>query len=122
MITMGFAWKCVHSKLGCNAFHGYLSSRFPKHRVLGFCPSTLSTIKVYVVFLDTLTPKFELYVRLRERRQGAATRVCGFLDLVEVEQQLDLLSVAARLRGVCWIDEEGLPDLGRHWSLLRNPE
>ncbi|MQM13493.1 hypothetical protein Taro_046418 [Colocasia esculenta] len=28
-------------------------------------------------FLDTLTPVFELYVRLRERRQRAATCVCG---------------------------------------------
>ncbi|MQL95945.1 hypothetical protein Taro_028616, partial [Colocasia esculenta] len=27
------------------------------------------TVEVYVVFLDTLTPVFELYVRLRERRQ-----------------------------------------------------
>ncbi|MQM16189.1 hypothetical protein Taro_049143 [Colocasia esculenta] len=27
------------------------------------------TIEVCVVFLDTLTPVFELYVRLRERRQ-----------------------------------------------------
>ncbi|MQL71535.1 hypothetical protein Taro_003877 [Colocasia esculenta] len=27
------------------------------------------TVEVFVVFLDTLTPEFELYVRLRERRQ-----------------------------------------------------
>ncbi|MQL71208.1 hypothetical protein Taro_003537 [Colocasia esculenta] len=27
------------------------------------------TVEVCVVFLDTLTPEFELYVRLRERRQ-----------------------------------------------------
>ncbi|MQM23708.1 hypothetical protein Taro_056775, partial [Colocasia esculenta] len=26
------------------------------------------------------------------------------------------------LQGGCWIDEEGLPDLGRPWSSLRNPE
>ncbi|MQL75668.1 hypothetical protein Taro_008049, partial [Colocasia esculenta] len=31
------------------------------------------TVEVCVVFLDTLTPEFELYVRLRERRQWAAT-------------------------------------------------
>ncbi|MQL87231.1 hypothetical protein Taro_019777, partial [Colocasia esculenta] len=36
-----------------------------------------STVKVCVVFLDTLTHVFELYVRLRERRQGTAARVCG---------------------------------------------
>ncbi|MQL74018.1 hypothetical protein Taro_006377, partial [Colocasia esculenta] len=41
----------------------------PQHRVLGVCPGTVSTGKVYVIFLDTLTPEFELYVRLRERRQ-----------------------------------------------------
>ncbi|MQL94055.1 hypothetical protein Taro_026705, partial [Colocasia esculenta] len=50
-----------------------------------------STARICVVFLDTLTPEFELYVRLRERRQGPATHV---------ERQLDLSSVAARLRGV----------------------
>ncbi|MQM16004.1 hypothetical protein Taro_048957, partial [Colocasia esculenta] len=33
------------------------------------------TIEVCVVFLDTLTPEFDLYVRLRERRQRAATGV-----------------------------------------------
>ncbi|MQM19537.1 hypothetical protein Taro_052543 [Colocasia esculenta] len=35
-----------------------LSSRVPQ----------CGTIEVCVVFLDTLTPVFELYVRLRERR------------------------------------------------------
>ncbi|MQL97168.1 hypothetical protein Taro_029854 [Colocasia esculenta] len=64
----------------------------------------MSTIKVCIVFLDTLTPEFELYVWLRERRQGAATRVwCWFvstvLDPIEVERQLDFSSVAMRLRG-----------------------
>ncbi|MQM07975.1 hypothetical protein Taro_040828 [Colocasia esculenta] len=86
-------------KLGCNAFCGYLSSRLPRHRVLGFCSDMVGTIMVCVVFLDTLTAEFELYVWLRERRQGAETRVCGFLDHVEVERQLDLSSVATRLRG-----------------------
>ncbi|MQM01573.1 hypothetical protein Taro_034335, partial [Colocasia esculenta] len=37
-----------------------------KHRVLGVCPGTVCTIKVCVVFLDTLTPEVELYIRLRE--------------------------------------------------------
>ncbi|MQM11985.1 hypothetical protein Taro_044897, partial [Colocasia esculenta] len=37
--------------------------------VLGVCPGTVCTVEVCVVFLDTLTPVFELYVRLRERRQ-----------------------------------------------------
>ncbi|MQM17749.1 hypothetical protein Taro_050723 [Colocasia esculenta] len=110
----------------CGDFEGFAvrSTRLPKHRVLGFCLGTMSTVKVCVVFLDTLTPEFELYVRLRERRQGAATRgsrpeslkvsglglqQCGLqvwcwfvstvLDPVEVERQLDLSSVAARLRG-----------------------
>ncbi|MQM23451.1 hypothetical protein Taro_056515 [Colocasia esculenta] len=31
--------------------------------------SKCGTVEVYVVFLDTLTPVFELYIRLRERRQ-----------------------------------------------------
>ncbi|MQM23257.1 hypothetical protein Taro_056320 [Colocasia esculenta] len=29
---------------------------------------------------------------------------------------------AVKSPGGCWIDEEGLPDLGRPWSSLRNPE
>ncbi|MQM02637.1 hypothetical protein Taro_035404 [Colocasia esculenta] len=33
-----------------------------------------STVRVCVVFLDTLTPEFELYVQLRERRQGTVAR------------------------------------------------
>ncbi|MQM21815.1 hypothetical protein Taro_054860 [Colocasia esculenta] len=43
------------------------------------------TVEVCVVFLDTLTPVFELYVRLRERRQWDI----DFLKLV-------LLSLVAR--------------------------
>ncbi|MQM10467.1 hypothetical protein Taro_043361 [Colocasia esculenta] len=35
----------------------------------GFVPVHCGTVEVCVVFLDTLTPEFELYVRLRERRQ-----------------------------------------------------
>ncbi|MQL88282.1 hypothetical protein Taro_020843 [Colocasia esculenta] len=35
----------------------------------GFVPVQCGTVEVCVVFLDTLTPEFELYVRLRERRQ-----------------------------------------------------
>ncbi|MQM17945.1 hypothetical protein Taro_050928 [Colocasia esculenta] len=60
------------------------------------------TVKVCVVFLDTLTPEFELYIQLRERRQWAATCVCGCAvacSALVVERQLDLSSVAARLRG-----------------------
>ncbi|MQM06594.1 hypothetical protein Taro_039422 [Colocasia esculenta] len=49
-----------------------------------------SIVEVCVVFLDTLTPVFEFYVRLRERRQRTTARV---------EWQLDLSSMAARLRG-----------------------
>ncbi|MQL71584.1 hypothetical protein Taro_003920 [Colocasia esculenta] len=37
--------------------------------VLGVSPSTVCTVEICVVFLDTLTPVFKLYVRLRERRQ-----------------------------------------------------
>ncbi|MQM22505.1 hypothetical protein Taro_055558, partial [Colocasia esculenta] len=40
------------------------------------------TVEVYVIILDTLTPEFELYVRLRERRQRAATCVELVLRLV----------------------------------------
>ncbi|MQL97340.1 hypothetical protein Taro_030034, partial [Colocasia esculenta] len=46
-----------------------------QHWVLGICPDTVRTFEVCVVFLDTLTPEFELYVRLWERRQWAATRM-----------------------------------------------
>ncbi|MQM17389.1 hypothetical protein Taro_050360 [Colocasia esculenta] len=40
--------------------------------VLGVGPGTVCTVEVSVIFLDTLTPVFELYVRLRERRQRAS--------------------------------------------------
>ncbi|MQM21156.1 hypothetical protein Taro_054190, partial [Colocasia esculenta] len=47
-----------------------------------FCARGVSqyvcTSEVCVVFLDTLTPEFELYVRLRERRLWVATCVCGY--------------------------------------------
>ncbi|MQM06608.1 hypothetical protein Taro_039434 [Colocasia esculenta] len=72
-----------------------------------------STIRDCVVYLDTLTPVFELYVRLRERWHWAATHawayscvVCRYgvsclhsSYLAEMKRQLDLSSVAARLRG-----------------------
>ncbi|MQL72036.1 hypothetical protein Taro_004374 [Colocasia esculenta] len=48
----------------------------------GFVPVQCGTIEVCVVFLDTLTPEFELYVWLRERRQRAATCVELVLRLV----------------------------------------
>ncbi|MQL89236.1 hypothetical protein Taro_021806 [Colocasia esculenta] len=38
------------------------------------------TVEVCVVFLDTLTPEFELYVRLRERRQWGSN--CGAIGFV----------------------------------------
>ncbi|MQL77703.1 hypothetical protein Taro_010113 [Colocasia esculenta] len=53
------------------------------------------TVEVCVVFLDTLTPEFELYVRLRERRQWDS----DFPEFVLVSL-LDLSSVTARLRGL----------------------
>ncbi|MQM18508.1 hypothetical protein Taro_051502, partial [Colocasia esculenta] len=40
-------------------------------------PGAVTMEVVCVIFLDTLTPMFELYIRRRERRQWAATRVCG---------------------------------------------
>ncbi|MQL72854.1 hypothetical protein Taro_005196 [Colocasia esculenta] len=43
--------------------------------VLRACPGMVCTIEVCVVFLDTLTLVFELYVRLRERRQGTTTEL-----------------------------------------------
>ncbi|MQM05590.1 hypothetical protein Taro_038402 [Colocasia esculenta] len=45
--------------------------------VLEICNGTVCTVEVYVVFLDTLTPVFKLYVRLRERRQRAASHAYG---------------------------------------------
>ncbi|MQL93397.1 hypothetical protein Taro_026041 [Colocasia esculenta] len=58
----------------------YLSSRVPQvlcepgTLVLRVCPNTcLVPSRSVSSDLDTLTPVFELYVRLRERRQRAAT-------------------------------------------------
>ncbi|MQM05692.1 hypothetical protein Taro_038507 [Colocasia esculenta] len=86
--------------------------------------------------LDTLTPVFELYARLRERRQREVTcacrelrpkslevpgmnlQLCGLqvwcwlistvLWLVLVERKLDLSSVTARLRGSSCVVLSGL--------------
>ncbi|MQL71214.1 hypothetical protein Taro_003533 [Colocasia esculenta] len=43
----------------------------------GFVPVKCGTVEVCVVFLDTLTPVFELYVRLRERRQAVTFSLIG---------------------------------------------
>ncbi|MQL74900.1 hypothetical protein Taro_007262, partial [Colocasia esculenta] len=97
------------------------------------------TVEVCVVFLDTLTPVFELYVRLRERRQwdsdfpefvlvsltlevpGIGLQLCvcrcgvgwspQLFDFFLVERQLDLSSVTARLRGCSCVVLSGL-DIG----------
>ncbi|MQL90904.1 hypothetical protein Taro_023502 [Colocasia esculenta] len=46
--------------------------------VLGVCPKTcVVPLRSVSSVLDTLTPLFELYVRLKERRQRAAACVCG---------------------------------------------
>ncbi|MQM22762.1 hypothetical protein Taro_055820, partial [Colocasia esculenta] len=46
--------------------------------VLGVCPGTcVVPSRSMSSVLDTLTPMFELYIRLRERRQRAVTCVCG---------------------------------------------
>ncbi|MQL71855.1 hypothetical protein Taro_004166 [Colocasia esculenta] len=46
------------------------------------------TVEVCVVFLDTLTPEFELYVRLRERRQwGSDFPEFVLLSLVVMRNQ-----------------------------------
>ncbi|MQM22514.1 hypothetical protein Taro_055567 [Colocasia esculenta] len=85
-------------------------------------------VGVCVVFLDTLTPEFELYVRLRERRQWGSdfpefvlwslvARLCGvgwspqLFVFFLVERQLDLSSVTARLRGSSCVVLSGL-DIG----------
>ncbi|MQL84178.1 hypothetical protein Taro_016687, partial [Colocasia esculenta] len=71
------------------------------------------TVEVCVVFLDTLTPEFELYVRLRERRQWDSdfpefVLVSLLFDFFLVERQLDLSSVTARLRGCSCVVLSGL--------------
>ncbi|MQL89816.1 hypothetical protein Taro_022399 [Colocasia esculenta] len=68
---------------------------------------------VCVVFLDTLTPEFELYVRLRERRQWdndflEFVLLSLLFDFFLVERQLDLSSVTARLRGCSCVVLSGL--------------
>ncbi|MQL85366.1 hypothetical protein Taro_017882 [Colocasia esculenta] len=65
------------------------------------------TVEVCVVFLDTLTPEFELYVQLRERRQWGS----DFPEFVLLSLQLDLSSVTARLRGSSCVVLSGL-DIG----------
>ncbi|MQL69978.1 hypothetical protein Taro_002278 [Colocasia esculenta] len=66
-----------------------LSSRVPQVLcepgtcvVLGVCPDTYVPSRSVSSVLDTLTPVFELYVQLRERRQRAATCVELVLRLV----------------------------------------
>ncbi|MQL99865.1 hypothetical protein Taro_032595 [Colocasia esculenta] len=79
--------------------------------VLGVCRGIVCTTEVCVVFLDTLTPVFELELRPESLKVlGMDLQLCGLqvwcwlvstiLWLVIVERQLDLLSVSARLRGV----------------------
>ncbi|MQL80540.1 hypothetical protein Taro_012985 [Colocasia esculenta] len=51
--------------------------------VPGACPGTVCTTEVCVVFLDTLTPVFELYIRLRERRQWGSNLELG-LESIKV--------------------------------------
>ncbi|MQL73348.1 hypothetical protein Taro_005693, partial [Colocasia esculenta] len=48
--------------------------------VLGICPTIVYTVKVCVIFLDTLTPMFELYDWLRERRQWGSDSLLTLLD------------------------------------------
>ncbi|MQL82917.1 hypothetical protein Taro_015407 [Colocasia esculenta] len=74
------------------------------------------TVEVCVIFLDTLTPEFELYVRLRERRQWDSdfpefVLLSLLFDFFLVERQLDLSSVTARLRGCSCVVLFGL-DIG----------
>ncbi|MQM06133.1 hypothetical protein Taro_038953 [Colocasia esculenta] len=111
----------VTSSVGCPRFCVIQARVF----VLWACPGTCVVPSRSVSsVLDTLTPVFELYVRLRERRQwdsdlelrpgslevsGMGLRLCGpqvwcylvsiVVWLVLVERQLDLSSVAARLIG-----------------------
>ncbi|MQL89067.1 hypothetical protein Taro_021637, partial [Colocasia esculenta] len=71
------------------------------------------TVEVCVVFLDSLTPEFELYVRLRERRQWdndfpEFVLLSLLFDFFLVERQLDLSSVTARLRGCSCVVLSGL--------------
>ncbi|MQL75282.1 hypothetical protein Taro_007644 [Colocasia esculenta] len=73
---------CVISELGGPVpIPECLSSRVPQvlcelgTLVLGICLGIVCTIEVSVIFLNTLTLVFELYVRLREKRQRAETRV-----------------------------------------------
>ncbi|MQL77036.1 hypothetical protein Taro_009444 [Colocasia esculenta] len=72
-------------------------------RLCGRLAGACGTVEVCVVFLDTLTPEFELYVRLRERRQWGNdfpefVLLSLLFDFFLVERQLDLSSVTARLR------------------------
>ncbi|MQL68961.1 hypothetical protein Taro_001278 [Colocasia esculenta] len=87
--------------------------------VLGICPGTCVVPSRSVSsVLDTLTTVFELYVRLRKRRQWENDLVCDLqvwcwlvstlLWLVFVEQQLDLSSLTAKLRGSSCVVLSGL--------------
>ncbi|MQL95912.1 hypothetical protein Taro_028575 [Colocasia esculenta] len=112
---IGFA---VHNKLGCNTFRGYLSSRLPRHRVLGFCPGmrargwgTDTSRRTGPQLVLFLVPHLRVLGPASLEVSGLGLKLCGLqewcwlgstvLDPVEVERQLDLSSVAARLRVTC---------------------
>ncbi|MQL88513.1 hypothetical protein Taro_021075 [Colocasia esculenta] len=64
VLDMWFTWKT------CVGYPRFFVSQERVFVVLGVLSRYLCcTVEVCVVFLDTLTPEFELYVRLRERRQ-----------------------------------------------------
>ncbi|MQM02828.1 hypothetical protein Taro_035602, partial [Colocasia esculenta] len=119
----------VNQKIAGVGYPRFFVSQARVFVVLGVLSRYLCcTVEVCVVFLDTLTPEFELYVRLRERRQwdndfpefvlvslpetlevpGMGLQLCvcrcgvgwspQLFDFFLVERQLDLSSVTARLR------------------------
>ncbi|MQL88721.1 hypothetical protein Taro_021291 [Colocasia esculenta] len=123
-------WMCVRRVLTARTSHGagemprdLRSSRSSRRHVcllcLGFVPVQCVTVEVYVVFLDTLTPVFELYVWLRERRQvlrpetqevlGMGLQLCVCRGMRRVMNATSLvaafllppLSVDVRMRAKC---------------------
>ncbi|MQL93216.1 hypothetical protein Taro_025859 [Colocasia esculenta] len=136
---MGFAWKCVHSELGVTPSVVTSPAGYPSTGCSELVPVRES---IHPPPLDSVLP----YQVGQQRWQGTTTRgsrpeslkvsglglqlcslqewcwfVSTVLDLVEVEWQLDLSSVAMRLTGrlVLFVWVERQPDLSSVAARLR---
>ncbi|MQL68953.1 hypothetical protein Taro_001244 [Colocasia esculenta] len=75
--------------------------------VLGVCSGTVCTVEVCVVFLNTITPVFELYVRLRERRQLGSDLELGPESLKVPGIDLQLCGLQTEMWFLCCVVRVG---------------